>query len=287
MRLLFILFILTSLQADSQSLFPSFLEGTWKVEGKEQYERWDKLGEKHFKGFSYSIKNGKMQMSEYLELSIEGQDVLYTANVIGQNEGKAVSFRLVPSNPPDTVYRFENTRHDFPKRIHYHVVSPDELFVEVLGEGKKGFSFKMVRQGKTGEKSVGSSNPNYDAGLAKRLGADDYGMKKFILVLLKTGENKTTEKAFIDSCFRGHMDSIGRLVKEGKLIVAGPLGKNDKTYRGIFILDVPTIKEAEELLQTDPAVKSNLLAAELYNWYGSAALREYLEASDKVWKIQP
>ncbi len=26
---------------------------------------------------------------------------------------------------------------------------------------------------------------------------------------------------------------------------------------------------------------------ELYNWYGSAALPEYLEASDRIWKINP
>lgn len=128
------------------------------------------------------------------------------------------------------------------------------------------------------------TNPNYDSVLAKKLGADDYGMKKFILVMLKTGGNTTTEKKFVDSCFAGHMKNINRLVELGKLIVAGPLGKNDKTYRGIFILNVPTIEEAKELLQTDPAVKADLLAAELYNWYGSAALSEYLPASDKVWK---
>lgn len=286
MRLLLALVIFSSLTAGSQSHFPSFLEGTWKVEGKEQYERWDKLGENHLKGFSYYMKEGKMRMSEYLDLSMEGEDVVYTANVIGQNEGKAVFFRLVPSNPPDTIFRFENTRHDFPKGIYYHVVSPNKLFVEVLGEGRKGFSFTMIRQGIVmADGSV--ANPNYDPDLAKRLGADDYGMKKFILVLLKTGDNKTADQTFIDSSFRGHMNNIERMVKEGKLIVAGPLGRNERTYRGIFILDVPTIKEAQELLQTDPAVKANLLPAELYNWYGSAALREYLEASDKVWKLQP
>lgn len=128
------------------------------------------------------------------------------------------------------------------------------------------------------------TNPNYDSVLAKKLGADDYGMKKFILVILKTGANTTSVKSFIDSCFAGHMKNMDRLVDLGKLIVAGPLGKNDKTYRGIFILNVPTIEEAKELLQTDPAVKAELLAAELYNWYGSAALPEYLKASDKVWK---
>jgi len=119
------------------------------------------------------------------------------------------------------------------------------------------------------------------------LGADEYGMKPYVLVILKTGENKTTDKEETNRLFRGHMENIQRLVKEGKLIVAGPLGKNDQTYRGIFILDVPTIEEANTLVQTDPAVKEKLFAVELFQWYGSAALKEYLPSSDKIWKFNP
>lgn len=132
-----------------------------------------------------------------------------------------------------------------------------------------------------------NTNPNYDEELATKLGADDYGMKKFVFVMLKTGSNESTDKALRDSCFAGHMANIGRLVEEKKLIVAGPMFKNDKNYRGIFILDVPTLEEAETLLQTDPAIKAEFLEPELYNWYGSAALSEYLEASDKIWKVNP
>ncbi|MDH7448423.1 YciI family protein [Aquimarina sp. 2201CG14-23] len=129
------------------------------------------------------------------------------------------------------------------------------------------------------------TNPNYDAELATKLGADDYGMKKFVFVILKTGTNKSTDKSFKSTCFTGHMNNIARLVKEKKLIVAGPMVKNEKSYRGIFILDVPTKEEANTLLETDPAIKAKFLEPELYIWYGSAALSEYLEASDKVWKI--
>lgn len=129
-------------------------------------------------------------------------------------------------------------------------------------------------------------NPDYDSTLAQKLGADDYGMKSYVLVILKTGSNTTTDKAFIDSCFRGHMNNISRLVDEGKLIVAGPLAKNENTYRGIFIFNVPTIEQAEELVQTDPAVNSKLLEADLYSWYGSAALPVYLDAALKIGKYK-
>ena len=71
------------------------------------------------------------------------------------------------------------------------------------------------------------------------------------------------------------------------MVVAGPLAKNDQQYRGIFILDVATTEEAAALLETDPAVREELLAADLYSWYGSAALPLYLEEANRIWKEQP
>ena len=130
-------------------------------------------------------------------------------------------------------------------------------------------------------------NPNYDAELAKKLNADDYGMKQYVFVILKTGTNTTTDKEFTSECFTSHMENIHKLVEDKKLIVAGPMFKNDNSIRGIFILDVKTFEEANLLLENDKAIKEKILKAELYNWYGSAALSEYLESSDKIWKINP
>lgn len=127
-----------------------------------------------------------------------------------------------------------------------------------------------------------TENPNYDAALANRLGADEYGMKQYILVILKTGPNTKTDKAYVDSCFASHMNNIKKLVKEGKLIVAGPISKNDKTYRGIFILNVTTFEDAVSCMSTDAAITERILEPEMYKWYGSAALPEYLPASDKI-----
>lgn len=129
-------------------------------------------------------------------------------------------------------------------------------------------------------------NPDYDSILVKKLGGDEYGMKKYVFVILKTGENKTTDKNFIDSCFAGHLENIGRLAKLNQLTVAGPFYKNDKDFRGLFILNVSSLEDAQKLLETDPAVKSGLLFPELYLWYGSAALPEYLEADSKIHKMK-
>ncbi|HAO45677.1 MAG TPA: YciI family protein [Ferruginibacter sp.] len=129
-----------------------------------------------------------------------------------------------------------------------------------------------------------SANPKYNKALADSMGGDDYGMKMYVLVMLKTGSNTTASKELSDSLFKGHMSNMGRMVADGKLIVAGPLKKNDKTYRGIFILNVKTVEEANALLQTDPAINGKLLDAEVYQWYGSAALPLYLKEHEKLEK---
>lgn len=130
-------------------------------------------------------------------------------------------------------------------------------------------------------------NPKYDPALATQLGADDWGMRSYTLTILRTGAAKGLDKAVVDSCFRGHMANIDRLVASGELIVAGPLGKNDKTYRGLFIFTVTDTTHVRAMLHTDPAIAAGLLAADIYPWYGSAALPTYLDQADKVWKVKP
>lgn len=132
--------------------------------------------------------------------------------------------------------------------------------------------------------SQAQEKPKYDEALAKKLGADNYGMKMYVLVILKTGSNTSTTKAQTDSLFKGHMSNMEKLSKENRLIVAGPMGKNEKQYRGIFILNTKSPEEARAWLATDPAISSKLLDAEVFNWYGSAALPEYLPYHNKVQK---
>lgn len=122
----------------------------------------------------------------------------------------------------------------------------------------------------------------YNRHLADSLGADDYGMKMYVLVILKSGKKKIEDKKVSDSLFTGHMKNINYLVEKGKLIVAGPMGKNGKELEGIFILNVKTIEEANALLEGDTAIKAGALEAELYQWYGSAALPLYLKFHDHV-----
>ncbi|WP_276381550.1 YciI family protein [Flavobacterium sp. H4147] len=126
----------------------------------------------------------------------------------------------------------------------------------------------------------------YDETLAKSLHADEYGMKKYVFCLLKSGTNTTASKEETQKLFEGHMANINKLAKEGKLVVAGPFMKNDRNYRGIYIFNVETIDEAKSLVATDPAIKANLLEAELTPWYSSAALQEITKIHDKIAKTK-
>lgn len=98
-------------------------------------------------------------------------------------------------------------------------------------------------------------------------GDTTYVMRRYVMVLLHRGKkaNKYSkeESAKIQA---GHMENIGRLAKEGKLLVAGPMG-DDTDLRGIFILDCETIDEAKALVDTDPAVVAGKLRAEYHPWW--------------------
>lgn len=264
--------------------FPAFLKGTWKRANKNSYEQWSVTENGQLKGVSFRMKDGLPEITEYMDLVKEGDAVFLVATVPSQNQGKGIRFRLKAEGQR---YIFENPAHDFPQKIVYEYLHEDSVKISLSGAGAAAISYQQARLSPV-RKSEVSGNPHYDEDLAKRLGADDYGMKAYWLVMLKTGPNTTADKAFISESFRGHMENIGKMVSDGKLVVAGPMGKNDKTYRGIFILNDPgTEEEVKQRLLLDPAIKAGLLEAELYKWYGSAALPEYLPASDKVWKSRP
>lgn len=111
----------------------------------------------------------------------------------------------------------------------------------------------------------------FDAELAAELGADAYGMRRYVLVLLRTGPNRDQEPDRAAELQRGHMENIRRLAEAGHLVLAGPFLESGE-MRGLFVFAVDTVDRARELTASDPAISAGQLAAEYYPWYGSAAL---------------
>jgi uncharacterized protein YciI len=129
-----------------------------------------------------------------------------------------------------------------------------------------------------------AQNTSYDEKLAKELGADDYGMRSYVMAFLMAGdrvrEYSTEQRQQIQ---QGHMANINKLSQEGKLILAGPFIEGGEK-RGIFLFNVNTLEEAKLLTQSDPAVEAGVLKMELVQWYGSAALVKIPEWHNKVQK---
>jgi uncharacterized protein YciI len=87
---------------------------------------------------------------------------------------------------------------------------------------------------------------------------------KYYFVELITNPNKPVlPKAEIDSIQWAHMANIGRMIKDGKLMLAGPFEEGG----GIFIFNVPTIEEAKALAAQDPAISAGRLLIEIRPWY--------------------
>ncbi|MCB0479200.1 MAG: hypothetical protein KDC84_13615 [Crocinitomicaceae bacterium] len=156
----------------------------------------------------------------------------------------------------------------------------------VLGLISCSDSLAKTKVGEAPEVEVATeSKVEYDSLLAKEYGADDYGMKKYVIAFLKSGPNRDQDSATRAKLQRAHLDNITRLANEGKLVLAGPFFGNGE-LRGIYIFDAQSIEEAEALTNSDPAIKAGSLVMELKEWYGSAALMGLNEVHEKIAKIK-
>ncbi len=124
---------------------------------------------------------------------------------------------------------------------------------------------------------------SYDSILAAELGADDYGMRSYVLVILKAGPTPVTDSLQSAEMFKGHFANMSRLAEEGKLVMAGPFGDE---WAGLFIFSVDTIEEAQALAESDPTIKAGHFVAEYHPWYGSAALVQMNELHERIAKVE-
>jgi uncharacterized protein YciI len=131
-----------------------------------------------------------------------------------------------------------------------------------------------------GQETAPKKNAKFDKEMAQRLGANKNGMKQYVFVTLKRGKLKFEEKERA-ALLKGHMDFIGRMAKERKLVLAGPFG-DDKDVRGIYIFDVKSVEEVQKLVEIDPSIKAGLFEVELRPWYGTAAVSEIPNIHEKI-----
>ena len=89
----------------------------------------------------YYINGNDTVITETVSLKNTPQGIFYTSTVTDQNNRQPVAFRFTKKQK--NLFIFENSLHDFPKRIMYRFVAKDALQA-TIDDGVPGTSRKKV-----------------------------------------------------------------------------------------------------------------------------------------------
>lgn len=110
-----------------------WLLGKWETKTADGNlsEKWIQLNDSTFQGESFFIKGKDTLHFESILLQQKGEELIYNATVKGQNENKAVAFRMTAGTEKQLV--FENPKHDYPQKITYTLITKDSLVASISG----------------------------------------------------------------------------------------------------------------------------------------------------------
>ena len=137
-----IIFLLNSFnQQPTKSLEPfHWLEGTWKLDGKESFEKWTIVDDTLITGIVYHYEyreeeegelEKELRLDETMLLVSRNNKFFYIARVANQNGGEEIVFE-VKSQLKNSFSAF-NPTHDFPQQISYELKGPDRLHAYISG----------------------------------------------------------------------------------------------------------------------------------------------------------
>lgn len=93
-------------------------------------------------------------------------------------------------------------------------------------------------------------------------------MQQYFIAFLKRGPNRSQTKEEADSLQTLHLAHLGKMYDLGYADISGPFG-DDGDIRGITIYNVPTLKMADSLANSDPMVKAGRLIIEVHPWWAA------------------
>lgn len=139
---IFLVLLMACSKSEKQIVFEKLI-GTWQIEGENEFEKWSKNDDGTFSSVMYKVKEGDTTYLETVKIYKNEKSLwVYEPLVKGQNNGQPVSFTEVLLN--ETQVSFENQQHDFPKYIHYSLISPVKLEAFIAG-GKDTVRFNFKR----------------------------------------------------------------------------------------------------------------------------------------------
>ncbi|WP_448211170.1 DUF6265 family protein [Colwellia sp. MEBiC06753] len=127
----------------------SWLVGAWQHQANNQRvtEHWQQTANGEYQGVGQFINLKSANASdtidiEQLRIVLMDNQIFYLAKPASSE--LPVPFKLV--NCTDNHWEFINANHDFPQRLHYQLVSDNQLTVEVTDLSGKGFTLQFFKQ---------------------------------------------------------------------------------------------------------------------------------------------
>ena len=114
--------------------------------------------------------------------------------------------------------------------------------------------------------SISEIKPAEKYDLAKDTSVYSGEMKRFWLVHLMKGPIRNQDSVSRVKIQAAHIANIVRLAKEGKIIMAGPIGVESE-LQGIFLMNCKDSTEVESIVKTDTAVITGRLIMKYYPWW--------------------
>ncbi len=93
-------------------------------------------------------------------------------------------------------------------------------------------------------------------------------MQQYFIAFLKRGPIRTQNEEESKILQKEHLAHLGKMYELGYADISGPFG-DDGDIRGITIYNVPTLKMADSLANSDPMVKAGRLVIELHPWWAA------------------
>lgn len=91
-------------------------------------------------------------------------------------------------------------------------------------------------------------------------------MQQYFIAFLKRGPIRNQNEEEANRLQSEHLAHLGKMYELGYADISGPFG-DDGDIRGITIYNVPTLKMADSLANSDPMVKAGRLQIEIHPWW--------------------
>lgn len=115
---------------ESELVFEKLL-GTWKLNEEPQFEKWTKNNDGSYSSHVFSVSGKDTTTMEKVSIFQEADKWHFKTLVKDQNKGKTITF--TSTKVSDVLVQFENPAHDFPRIIHYRLISQNNLQAFIAG----------------------------------------------------------------------------------------------------------------------------------------------------------